>query len=80
MAEAVGFEPTSPSLDYPISSRGRYDHFDTLPQPQPTRLRGFSIIGKTALFVKGRGEKFTRAFPSPQQKGNSAYFERIPAN
>ena len=32
VAEAVGFEPTNPSLDYPISSRGRYDHFDTLPQ------------------------------------------------
>ena len=31
MAEAVGFEPTDPSLDHPISSRGRYDHFDTLP-------------------------------------------------
>ena len=30
MAEAVGFEPTDPSLDHPISSRGRYDHFDTL--------------------------------------------------
>ena len=33
MAEAVGFEPTDPSLDHSISSRGRYDHFDTLPKP-----------------------------------------------
>ena len=31
LAEAVGFEPTDPSLDHSISSRGRYDHFDTLP-------------------------------------------------
>ena len=31
LAEAVGFEPTSPLLDYLISSQGRYDHFDTLP-------------------------------------------------
>ena len=31
MAEAVGFEPTSPLRDYLISSQGRYDHFDTLP-------------------------------------------------
>ncbi len=31
LAEAVGFEPTSPAKDYLISSQARYDHFDTLP-------------------------------------------------
>ena len=31
MADRVGFEPTSPLLDYLISSQGRYDHFDTCP-------------------------------------------------
>ena len=31
LAEAVGFEPTSDFTRYPISSRGRYDHFDTPP-------------------------------------------------
>ena len=31
VAEMVGFEPTCPSLDKTISSRSRYDHFDTSP-------------------------------------------------
>ncbi len=31
MAETVGFEPTCLSLDKTISSRSRYDHFDTSP-------------------------------------------------
>ena len=31
MAEAVGFEPTCHVRDKTISSRSRYDHFDTLP-------------------------------------------------
>ena len=31
LAETVGFEPTCPSLDKTISSRSRYDHFDTSP-------------------------------------------------
>ena len=31
LADRVGFEPTSPLLDYLISSQGRYDHFDTCP-------------------------------------------------
>lgn len=39
MAEAVGFEPTSPLLDYLISSQGRYDHFDTLPNLYPLTHR-----------------------------------------
>ena len=31
LADRVGFEPTSRSRDYLISSQGRYDHFDTGP-------------------------------------------------
>ena len=31
LAEAVGFEPTCHVRDKTISSRSRYDHFDTLP-------------------------------------------------
>ena len=31
LAETVGFEPTCLSLDKTISSRSRYDHFDTSP-------------------------------------------------
>ena len=31
VAETVGFEPTCLSLDKTISSRSRYDHFDTSP-------------------------------------------------
>ena len=31
LAEAVGFEPTNELPRYRISSAGRYDHFDTLP-------------------------------------------------
>ena len=31
MAEMVGFEPTCPVKDKTISSRSRYDHFDTSP-------------------------------------------------
>ena len=35
LAEMVGFEPTCPSLDKTISSRSRYDHFDTSPYKNP---------------------------------------------
>ena len=31
LAEMVGFEPTCPIKDKTISSRSRYDHFDTSP-------------------------------------------------
>ena len=31
VAEKVGFEPTCPVKDKTISSRSRYDHFDTSP-------------------------------------------------
>ena len=31
LAEMVGFEPTCPVKDKTISSRSRYDHFDTSP-------------------------------------------------
>ena len=31
MAEAVGFEPTGDFTRHSISSRDRYDHFDTPP-------------------------------------------------
>ena len=31
LAEMVGFEPTCPAKDKTISSRSRYDHFDTSP-------------------------------------------------
>ena len=31
VAEMVGFEPTCPVKDKTISSRSRYDHFDTSP-------------------------------------------------
>ncbi len=31
MAEKEGFEPSCPFQDNPISSRGRYNHFDTSP-------------------------------------------------
>ena len=44
MAEAVGFEPTDPSLDHSISSRGRYDHFDTLPLFMPLIEIAYSYI------------------------------------
>ena len=32
LAEMVGFEPTCPIKDKTISSRSRYDHFDTSPK------------------------------------------------
>ena len=32
LAEMVGFEPTCPVKDKTISSRSRYDHFDTSPR------------------------------------------------
>ena len=44
MAEMVGFEPTCPVKDKTISSRSRYDHFDTSPylilQTRQTYRRG----------------------------------------
>ena len=44
LAEAVGFEPTDPSLDHSISSRGRYDHFETLPHFMPLIEIAYSYI------------------------------------
>ena len=35
LAEMVGFEPTCPVKDKTISSRSRYDHFDTSPYSVP---------------------------------------------
>ena len=32
LAEKEGFEPSCPSQGYPISSRARYDRFDTSPR------------------------------------------------
>ena len=32
LAEKEGFEPSCPFQGYPISSRARYDHFDTSPR------------------------------------------------
>ena len=49
MAEEVGFEPTCPVKDNSISSRARYDHFDTSPylsQHQYLRKRG-ELMGRT---------------------------------
>ena len=42
LAEMVGFEPTCLSPDKTISSRSRYDHFDTSPYSVP--LKGTTII------------------------------------
>ena len=41
VAEEVGFEPTCPVKDNSISSRARYDHFDT---PPYISLKNSSVI------------------------------------
>ena len=56
LADRVGFEPTSPLLDYLISSQSRYDHFDTAPylsQHQHLRKRG-ELMGRTSKNIKLR--------------------------
>ena len=49
LAEEAGFEPASLFLDYRISSAGRCDHFDTLPNRHNICL---IIIYKNFVFVK----------------------------
>ena len=46
LAEMVGFEPTCPVKDKTISSRSRYDHFDTSPYSVPLESRG-GLISRT---------------------------------
>ena len=56
LADRVGFEPTSPLLDYLISSQSRYDHFDTAPylsQHQHLGKRG-ELMGRTKKNIKLR--------------------------
>ena len=72
VAEAVGFEPTSPSLDYPISSRGRYDHFDTLP-----RLIHYRKILPVCQVPEGKIACWPRASSCLQQDVD-VHGERIP--
>ena len=43
MAEMVGFEPTCHFTDKTISSRSRYDHFDTSPYEAPQFQGTYSI-------------------------------------
>ena len=43
LAEMVGFEPTCPVKDKTISSRSRYDHFDTSPYSNHAVGRGTNI-------------------------------------
>ena len=46
LAEMVGFEPTCPVKDKTISSRSRYDHFDTSPYSVPLESHG-KLISRT---------------------------------
>ena len=46
LAEMVGFEPTCPIKDKTISSRSRYDHFDTSPYSVPLESHG-KLISRT---------------------------------
>ena len=47
MAEKVGFEPTVPFLVHSISSRGRYNHFDTSPNIFFSSEKGVKIFGNS---------------------------------
>ena len=55
LAETVGFEPTCLSLDKTISSRSRYDHFDTSPSINSPQMRELSVIS-TPLVLGKSGE------------------------
>ena len=55
VAETVGFEPTCLSLDKTISSRSRYDHFDTSPSINSPQMRELSVIS-TPLVLRKSGE------------------------
>ena len=55
LAETVGFEPTCLSLDKTISSRSRYDHFDTSPSINSPQMRELSVIS-TPLVPGKSGE------------------------
>ena len=46
LAEMVGFEPTCPIKDKTISSRSRYDRFDTSPSIFSWRIYGSYIANR----------------------------------
>ena len=52
MAEMVGFEPTCLSPDKTISSRSRYDHFDTSPYSNGTFLIISDHVIDSQYFLK----------------------------
>ena len=54
MAEMVGFEPTCPVKDKTISSRSRYDHFDTSP---------YLTLSKYNSTILRQGQGFMRKNP-----------------
>ena len=53
LAEAVGFEPTDDFTRHSISSRDRYDHFDTPPYLGDGVRRNRGIIHQKKEKVKG---------------------------
>ena len=64
LAETVGFEPTCPSLDKTISSRSRYDHFDTSPY-LIFKHRLARYLEKCKISMQDKREKFRC---TPQEK------------
>ena len=61
VAETVGFEPTDRLItDQTISSRSRYDHFDTSPhifQPVDRRKNQYSVVWKTVSILLASARK-----------------------
>ena len=55
LAEMVGFEPTCPVKDKTISSRSRYDHFDTSPYDSLYSIAKKGLcVNRFLCFCRGR--------------------------
>ncbi len=66
MAQTVGFEPTVLFTVQTISSRSRYDHFDT----SANKIDNNNIIHFLSEFVKGVKAKNLRSRHKKRQKKN----------
>jgi hypothetical protein len=63
VAERVGFEPTCPVKDNPLSRRARYGHFGTSPLSSPVSLSPPPSAGRSSLIPGSAGPRRTSGEP-----------------
>ena len=62
MAEAVGFEPTGDFTRHSISSRDRYDHFDTPPYGWQQMILYHISLKNARTFLKNLSKIYSSVF------------------